>query len=155
MRKNLPPCGCATEVILVKILANDCRLEDDKENTIEGGITMDLEKKQQADKQIDLKQRIEWIEYMEAVKDQRADLVQRIDQALSELVQSQEDYQRLLDYYGSEEYRQDVDDSNQGVIPSDIKQGVLSEDEIFDLIGANYELSIRLIEVAALILKNP
>ncbi|UPQ85085.1 DUF4298 domain-containing protein [Ignavigranum ruoffiae] len=102
-----------------------------------------------------LKQRIEWVEYMEAVKDRRWQLVKTLDQALSQLVESEEDYQRLLDYYGSQEFRQDMDDSNQGIIPAEVKQGVLSEDEVFNLVGANYDLSVRLIEVAALLLKHP
>ncbi|WP_282920293.1 DUF4298 domain-containing protein [Ignavigranum ruoffiae] len=102
-----------------------------------------------------LKQRIEWIEYMESVKDRRWQLVKTLDQALSQLVESEEDYQRLLDYYGSQEFRQDMDDSNQGIIPAEVKQGVLSEDEVFNLVGANYDLSVRLIEVAALLLKHP
>ena len=46
----------------------------------------------------------------------------------------------LEDYYGSAEWRQDFEDDEAGLLPEDLKRGVLSEDGIYNLVEQYREL---------------
>ena len=52
----------------------------------------------------------------------------------------EEDIRRLEDYYESEEWRKDFEDDEAGLLPSDLNRGVLSEDEINDLLEDERDL---------------
>lgn len=94
------------------------------------------------------------IKKYENILDTHREKLEELDKVLDEFENSLEGYENLKDYYGSEEFLQDYEDSNSGKIPSEIKQGVLSEDSVFDLIGDNYHMGIKLIEIGTKILKN-
>ncbi|MCD1148033.1 DUF4298 domain-containing protein [Peptoniphilus sp. KCTC 25270] len=94
------------------------------------------------------------IKEMETILDNHSKAVEEMELALENFAQAQKAYQVLREYYGSEEFFQDVEDSNCGAIPSDVKCGVLSEDAVFDLIGDNHHLAIEMLELATEILKN-
>lgn len=53
-------------------------------------------------------------------------------------------YQRLEDYYGGAEWRDDFEADEQGLLPADLKRGVLSEDAVYDLIYDHKKLLIRM-----------
>ncbi|WP_288292867.1 DUF4298 domain-containing protein [uncultured Porphyromonas sp.] len=57
-------------------------------------------------------------------------------------------FQEVHKYYYSQEWRDDVELSNQGKLPSDLPQGVLSEDWIYDVMGSNHFLALELIDAA-------
>ena len=57
---------------------------------------------------------------------------------------------RLSAYYGSEEWYED----REGELPAGVCAGVLSEDAVYDQIAALRENAIRMLELAADILKN-
>ena len=47
-------------------------------------------------------------------------------------------------YYGSDTWKQDLEDDRQGLLPQDLKRGVLSEDGIWNLLEDWRELNSRL-----------
>ena len=64
------------------------------------------------------------------------------------------DYKKLDEYYSSKNWFLDVEDFNNGVLPQDLKCGVLSEDGAYNLFGENHELAIRMVEIAAKMLRR-
>ena len=70
--------------------------------------------------------------------------VKRLSTALDKWEDAQEAIAALDKYYGSEEWRQDYADDEAGLLPPDLKRGVLSEDGIWDLLSDCKELKARL-----------
>ena len=69
--------------------------------------------------------------------------------ALDKFVEEQQAIAALSDYYGSDEWKQDFADDEAGLLPADLKRGVLSEDGIWNLLADNRELMNRMKEVIA------
>lgn len=76
------------------------------------------------------------------------ELIGKINNILDELEENREDFDKLVEYYYSEQFQKDYDDSNQGKIVSDINQGILTEDAIYDLMGDDYYLALRFLDLA-------
>lgn len=57
-------------------------------------------------------------------------------------------FQEVQEYYYSDKWRSDMELSNQGKLPTDMPQGVLSEDGIYDVMGSNHFLALELIDTA-------
>ena len=51
----------------------------------------------------------------------------------------------MIAYYTGNAWKQDFEDDEKGLFPSDLKRGVLSEDAVYDLISDQAEL-LRLIQ---------
>ena len=77
---------------------------------------------------------IERIEYMERLLDFviEARKEQPIDPEKSARIQ--EALRILAEYYTSDEWKQDFADDESGLLPKDLKRGVLSEDGIWNLL---------------------
>lgn len=75
-------------------------------------------------------------------------LLENINKILDELEENRQDFDKLVEYYYSEQFQKDYDDSNQGKIDSDINQGILTEDAIYDLMGDDYFLALRFLDLA-------
>lgn len=99
-------------------------------------------------------EKFEKINKMEKILDSHQELIDKLNTILDEFEASQESYQELREYYASEEYMEDVEKSNNGEIPEEIKCGVLSEDAVFDLIGDNFYAGIRLLELGTKVMKE-
>ena len=52
----------------------------------------------------------------------------------------------LAEYYGSDEWKQDFADDEKGLLPSDLKRGVLSEDGLWNVLVDCWEMERRLKE---------
>lgn len=76
------------------------------------------------------------------------ELLEKINKILDELEENREDFDKLVEYYYSEQFQKDYDDSNQGKIDSSINQGILTEDAIYDLMGDDYYLALRFLDLA-------
>lgn len=61
----------------------------------------------------------------------------------------------LSQYYGSEEWYQDLAAYDTGKLPEGIACGVLSEDAVYDLLAKRRELAIKMLKLATRILENP
>ena len=77
---------------------------------------------------------IERIQYMEQLLDFviEARKEQNINQKKSARIQ--EATRILAEYYASDEWRQDFADDEAGLLPKDLKRGVLSEDAIWNVL---------------------
>ncbi|KAA9220513.1 DUF4298 domain-containing protein [Aerococcus loyolae] len=94
------------------------------------------------------------IQAMENHADQVAALLADFSKSLEAYAKGQAAVNKLSDYYGSEEWYRDFEASNQGALPSDLKCGVLSEDQVYNLLTDNYDLAIRMLEIATQVIKN-
>lgn len=98
--------------------------------------------------------KIRRVEKMEKIMDKSADIFRELNEALDKLEENLPDYKKLDKYYSSENWFLDAEDFNNGVLPQDLKCGVLSEDGAYNLLGENHELAIRMVEIAARMLRR-
>ena len=79
-------------------------------------------------------EQIERIMQMEHRLDCASQAVMRLSAALDEFADTQDALRQLSDYYGSDAWKQDFNDDSKGVLPPDLKRGVLSEDAVWNLL---------------------
>ena len=84
---------------------------------------------------------------MEGYLDQAAQAVMLLSVALERYAEARESIRALSDYYGSEEWKQDFADDEAGLLPHDLKRGVLSEDSIWNLLSDSRDLEERMGEI--------
>lgn len=92
----------------------------------------------------DNKEQIARIRKMERHLDRAMAAVKRLATALDKYETAQQDIAALNEYYGSEAWRQDYADDEMGLLPKDLKRGVLSEDGIWNLLTDCREMKILL-----------
>lgn len=92
----------------------------------------------------DNKQQIARIRTMEQRMNRAAAAVKRLSVALDKWETAQDDITALSEYYGSDLWRQDFDDDEAGLLPADLKRGVLSEDGLWNLLVDVRELDVLL-----------
>ncbi len=96
----------------------------------------------------------EHISKMEAIMNDHAKLLEQLGDLLDLLEAREEDHHALIDYYYSDQRSQDLEDDRKGLIPQTLRRGVLSEDEIYDLLGEDYTTGIRMMELALKLIKR-
>lgn len=89
-------------------------------------------------------EQIERIKQMELRMERAAKAVMELSAALENYEAVQEDIAALERYYGSKEWKQDYADDKAGLLPTDLKRGVLSEDGIWNLLSDASELNKRI-----------
>ena len=89
-------------------------------------------------------EQIERVKQMELRMERAAKAVMELSTALENYEAVQEDIAELERYYGSEEWKQDYADDEAGMLPADLKRGVLSEDGIWNLLEDAKELNKRI-----------
>ena len=92
----------------------------------------------------DNKQQIARIRTMEQRMNRAVAAVKRLSVALDKWESAQEDITALGEYYGSDLWRQDFADDEAGLLPADLKRGVLSEDGLWNLLVDVRELNVLL-----------
>ena len=97
---------------------------------------------------------IERIKSMELHLDRASQAVMQLSAALDEYAAAQTAISELSTYYGSDEWKDDLASDEQGLLPQDLKRGVLSEDGIWNLLSDSRALNIRMLEVVTEILKK-
>ena len=98
-------------------------------------------------------EQIKRIKTMERSLDRASQAVMKFSAALDDYAEAQADIRQLETYYGSNEWRKDFADDELGLLPKDLKRGVLSEDGIWNVLVNNQELKTRMREIAAKILE--
>ena len=89
-------------------------------------------------------EQIERIKQMELRMERAAKAVMELSAALDNYEAVLEDIAALKQYYGSETWKQDFADDEAGLLPEDLKCGVLSEDGIWNLLSDVSELNSRI-----------
>ena len=77
---------------------------------------------------------IERITRMEALLDKGTETVRRLEKALDDFAALQPDIDELQAYYDGDNWRTDFEADEAGLLPKDLKRGVLSEDGVYDLL---------------------
>ena len=72
------------------------------------------------------------------------EIVEQLDSALEAFAEAKEDYAALDSYLGSAGWHCDRADDDAGLLPADLKRGVLSEDAIWNALEEYRELETRM-----------
>lgn len=89
-------------------------------------------------------EQIRRIKQMEKRLNRASSAVRRFSSALDKFEDVQDAIAALDDYYSCELWRKDFADDEAGLLPDDLKRGVLSEDAIWNLLSDYRELITRL-----------
>jgi len=89
-------------------------------------------------------EQIERVKQMERHLDRASQAVMQLSAALEQYAEAQESLRALGDYYGSDEWKQDFSADEAGLLPKDLKRGVLSEDAVWNVLIDNRELKARM-----------
>ncbi len=109
----------------------------------EGGYGMGL-KLQEEDRTVNAQ--TERIMHMEACLDRCTAASEKMKAALNELESVSGDLEELRRYYESGQWRQDYEDDEKGLLPDDLKRGVLSQDAVYDLLDDMKQTADRMKE---------
>jgi len=91
-------------------------------------------------------EQIDRVRRMEARLRAAEKAVRTLSDALDIWAAAAEDIRALDAYYGSEEWRRDRAADEAGLLPRDLRRGVLGEDEAWNVLSDARELSARLRE---------
>ena len=89
-------------------------------------------------------EQIERIRYMEQLYDFVSESITEFPIPFDKYEKMQEAVVTLSDYYSSDEWKQDFADDEAGLLPKDLKRGVLSEDGLWNLLSDWRELEKQL-----------
>ena len=84
---------------------------------------------------------------MEAAFDRTEAAVKALTQALDEYETARVDIDRLTDYLESGAWREDFEMDEAGLVPTDLKRGVLSEDSLYNLLADIVSLHEQMQEI--------
>ncbi len=90
-----------------------------------------------------MQNQIERIREMEQRMERVAKTVEELMTALSHFKALNDDLEELDQYYGSDEWKQDLAADEAGRLPRDLKRGVLSEDGLWNLLSEVREMNKR------------
>lgn len=99
-------------------------------------------------------EQIERIQLMEKHLDRASQAVMQLSAALDDYAEAQTAIRELSAYYGGDEWKKDFADDEQGLLPQDLKRGVLSEDSVWNVLADSHALNIRMLEVVTEILRQ-
>jgi len=85
------------------------------------------------------------IRKMEQLFDLAKEAMEEPTMSLETYEKAQEAIAVLSEYYGSKEWKQDYADDEAGLLPKDLKRGVLSEDGLWNLLSDWQEVKTRTI----------
>lgn len=97
---------------------------------------------------------IKRIEYFELILDESKRAADSFNKEFVKFKKQCEKIKELSAYYGSDEWFSDFENYENGEIDKNIKCGVLSEDEIFDVIENCRKTAVEMLDTASYILKN-
>ena len=93
---------------------------------------------------INNKEQLQRIRQMERHLVRAASALKRLSSALDKYEEAKADIAALASYYGSDDWKQDFAADEAGLLPKDLKRGVLSEDGIWNLLEDNKELQKKI-----------
>jgi len=87
-----------------------------------------------------MEERMERIRRMEQLFDFALEAIKELPLSPDRYEEAKKAIASLSEYYDSEEWRQDFADDEAGLLPKDLKRGILSEDGIWNLLSDWKEL---------------
>jgi hypothetical protein len=94
-------------------------------------------------------EQIERIKTMEQHLDRASQAVMKLSAALDDYAEALTSIRELGKYYGSDDWKLDFADDEQGLLPQDLKRGVLSEDGIWNVLTDSRDLNTRMKEIVS------
>lgn len=94
------------------------------------------------------KKRIERIQYMEAILDRVSAAQAALRQALDAYQAEQDALRELTEWYESPQWRADFEADEAGLLPRELKRGVLSEDGIYEVLTEDTALRQGMAQLA-------
>lgn len=94
-------------------------------------------------------EQVERIQHMEEILRRAEKAVHALEDALDSYEDIQDGLKQLSAYYGSEDWFHDLDCDRRGLLPADLLRGVLSEDEVYDLLTDCYALRDKMRTIGA------
>ena len=85
-------------------------------------------------------EQIERIRHMEQILDTSSEAVSYLAAAMEQYQTILPSLQELAEYYSSPLWRADFEADEAGMLPADLKRGVLSEDAVYDLLCSHSHL---------------
>lgn len=92
-----------------------------------------------------MEERIERIRRMEQLFDFALESIKEFPLSLDKYEETKKAITTLAKYYDSEEWKQDYTNDEAGLLPKDLKRGVLSEDGIWNLLSDWREVEERIL----------
>ena len=92
-------------------------------------------------------EQIERIKTMERHMDEATAALRAMEQALEKYHRAQTSFEKLTRYYESRDWRADREVDEAGLLPDDLKRGVLSEDGLWNLLADRRELEDEMSEM--------
>ena len=92
---------------------------------------------------------IKRITEMEALFDEAREVLDQFSEALDKYDAIQSRIAQLDEYYCGDEWTEDFEADEAGLLPADLKRGVLSEDAIFDLLDDNQDLAADMLQIVS------
>lgn len=90
---------------------------------------------------------LDGITAMENALNQTNALIKEMENLLKKWEENLPKYQKLYNYYYSEEWRKDFEAANENKLPPGFPHGVLSEDAAYNTLGDFRELSLRMLKI--------
>ena len=90
---------------------------------------------------------------MEHILDEHQQKLEELNKLLDFFGTHQQEYEKLIKYYYSDQRNKDLEDEENHLIPETLKRGVLSEDGIYNFMLDHYDTGIRMMETALQIIK--
>ena len=87
---------------------------------------------------------IKRINEMESILDEALRRMDNAEEAPQELLEYQTEIKKLDEYYSDQDWKDDFALDEDGLLPKDLKRGVLSEDGIYDVLEWNKEVMERI-----------
>lgn len=94
------------------------------------------------------------IQKMEQLLNESTGIIQEFSAVFERFLQCQEGIEQLKQYYGSEEWYQDLEAYDNRQLPEGLKCGVLSEDLIYNMLTDYHKLAIWMLETGTGIVKR-
>ena len=101
-----------------------------------------------------MRKSIDRIKEMENALNSSIKAIKEFEKALEKFVKAQDDIDKVSTYYGSETWFSDVEEYDSGIIPQNVKAGILSEEMAYDMLMENRELAIRMLEEGTKMVKR-
>lgn len=90
---------------------------------------------------------IERITEMDRCLNASGEAIEALSNALDAYEANRKSLKKLADYYGSTLWMKDFEADEAGMLPTDLKRGVLSEDTVYDLLTDHHELILRMARI--------
>ena len=92
---------------------------------------------------------IERIRGMEALLNECTEAVNAYEESLERFEAIQQKIKTLSDYYGSDKWKSDFEADEAGLLPRELRRGVLSEDAIWNVLTDSRDLNVRMLKTVA------